>query len=86
MKTLIFVQGDLNADYVVRVENFLEMYKKKLAPAVPGPDPAKPLFRGYKVIESYSSVRKRVLHQLRIGEQCMSLPQNSINHKLQMTI
>merc|ERR1719385_635558 len=24
------------------------MYKKKLAPAVPGPDPAKPLFRGYK--------------------------------------
>jgi len=41
-------EGDLNADYVVRVENFLEMYKKKLAPAVPGPDPAKPLFRGYK--------------------------------------
>merc|ERR1712203_995127 len=36
---------DLNADYAVRVQKFLEMYEKKLAPEVPGPDPAKPLFK-----------------------------------------
>jgi len=41
-------EGDLNADYVIRVENFLKMYEKKLAPAVPGPDPANPLFKGYQ--------------------------------------
>ena len=44
-----FFQGDLNADYAVRVSKFFEMYKKTLAPAVPGPDPAKPLFKGYQV-------------------------------------
>jgi len=41
-------EGDLNADYAVRVRNFLDMYKKDVAPEVPGPDPAKPLFKGYQ--------------------------------------
>jgi len=42
-------EGDLNADYAVRVTNFLKMYEKKLAPEVPNPaDPANPLFKGYQ--------------------------------------
>ena len=42
-------QGDLNADYAVRVNKFFTTYDKRPAPAVPGPDPAKPLFKGYQV-------------------------------------
>jgi len=45
-------EGDLNADYAVRVSKFFEMYKKTLAPAVPGPDPAKPLFKGYQKFDT----------------------------------
>jgi len=42
-------EGDLNADYAERVNNFFKMYDKKLAPEVPNPDdPTKPLFKGYQ--------------------------------------
>ena len=52
-KTSIFFQGDLNADYAERVNNFFKMYDKKLAPEVPNPDdPSKPLFKGYQVTET----------------------------------
>ena len=54
-KTSTFFQGDLNADYAIRVTNFLKMYEKKLAPEVPNPaDPANPLFKGYQVTETGS--------------------------------
>ena len=53
LKTSKFAQGDLNADYAIRVTNFLKMYEKKLAPEVPNPaDPANPLFKGYQVTET----------------------------------
>ena len=42
-------KGDLNADYAVRVNKFLTMYEKRPSPPEPGPDPANPLFKGYKV-------------------------------------
>ena len=45
----MFPQGDLNADYAVRVNKFFTTYEKRPAPAVPGPDPVNPLFKGYQV-------------------------------------
>ena len=51
-------QGDLNADYAVRVTKFFEMYDKKLAP-VSGPDP---YFKGYQVtlkMPSQKEVKKQ---------------------------
>jgi len=41
-------EGDLNADYAVRVNKFFTTYEKRPAPAVPGPDPVNPLFKGYQ--------------------------------------
>jgi len=44
-------EGDLNADYVVRVNKFLTTYKTRPAPEVLGPDPTKPLFKGYQIFD-----------------------------------
>ena len=58
-----YSQGDLNADYAVRVNNFFTTYKTRPAPEVPGPDPTKPLFKGYQVSsekKSFGSTKKGV--------------------------
>ena len=44
------LQGDLNADYAVRVSKFLEAYNKTVAPAIANDDSTKePVFKGYEV-------------------------------------
>lgn len=44
------MQGDLNADYAVRVSKFLEAYNKTVAPAIANDDSTKePVFKGYEV-------------------------------------
>ena len=60
-----YSQGDLNADYAVRVNNFFTTYKTRPAPEVPGPDPAKPLFKGYQV-SSFGSTKKWVIRSVSI--------------------
>ena len=61
-----YSQGDLNADYAVRVNKFFTTYETRTAPEVPGPDPAKPLFKGYQVNSEkrcFRSTKKRGFHK-----------------------
>jgi len=45
-------EGDLNADYAVRVSKFLEAYNKTVAPAIANDDSTKePVFKGYEKFE-----------------------------------
>ena len=60
-----YSQGDLNADYAVRVNKFFTTYETRTAPEVPGPDPAKPLFKGYQV-SSFGSTKKWVIRSVSI--------------------
>ena len=58
-----YSQGDLNADYAVRVNKFFTTYETRPAPEVLGPDPTKPLFKGYQVSskkKSFGSTKKGV--------------------------
>ena len=72
MKTMFskpqqYSQGDLNADYAVRVNKFFTTYETRPAPEVPGPDPAKPLFKGYQVNSEkrcFGSTKKGVTTKL----------------------